>query len=358
MTKKYPFCPDYSVPPGTTLKETLEAKGLSQADLALRSGLAEKTVSQIINGIAPLSYETAEKLELVLGITARFWNARERSYREALVRLEEMDRLHEDVHWLDEIPVSDLIARSRVQRTTDKRSLVRQALGFFGVSSVEAWRAAWEAPAVQYRGARAQEKRPGYVAAWLRFGELQAEEMDTQPFDAEGFKQVLANARELTNAPTNEAFKTLAVSCATVGVAVVLTKEIAGAGVRGAVRWITKDKALLQLSLKYKTHDQLWFTFFHEAGHILLHGKRQVFVEFGLSAETDEEQEANTFARNWLIPRDHQHRLPYLRTREQIRAFAASIGIPQGIVVGRMQHDDQSLRYTLNDLKRKLLWEA
>jgi Zn-dependent peptidase ImmA (M78 family) len=182
--------------------------------------------------------------------------------------------------------------------------------------------------------------------------------MDTQPFDAEGFKQVLANARELTNAPTNEAFKTLAVSCATVGVAVVLTKEIAGAGVSGAVRWITKDKALLQLSLKYKTHDQLWFTFFHEAGHILLHGKRQVFVEFGLSAETDEEQEANTFARNWLIPRDHQHRLPYLRTREQIRAFAASIGIPPGIVVGRMQHDDPSLRYTLNDLKRKLLWEA
>lgn len=76
MPKTYPFQPDYAVPPGATLKETLEAKGLSQADLAVRSGMAEKTISQIVNGIAPISCETAEKLELVLGIPASFWNAR------------------------------------------------------------------------------------------------------------------------------------------------------------------------------------------------------------------------------------------------------------------------------------------
>lgn len=97
MSSKYPYQPDYAVPPGATLKETLEAKTLSQADLALRTGLAEKTISQIINGIAPISYDTAAKLELVLGIPARFWNAREHSYREALVRIEEEERLAQDV---------------------------------------------------------------------------------------------------------------------------------------------------------------------------------------------------------------------------------------------------------------------
>ena len=79
MSAKYPYTPDYAVPPGTTLKETLDEKGISQAQLAVRTGLAEKTISQIVNGIAPISYETAGKLELVLGIPARFWNARERS---------------------------------------------------------------------------------------------------------------------------------------------------------------------------------------------------------------------------------------------------------------------------------------
>ena len=111
MPKTYPFQPDYAVPPGATLKETLEAKGLSQADLAVRSGMAEKTISQIVNGIAPISCETAEKLELVLGIPASFWNASERTYRQMLVKVDEAKRLEKDVDWLQEIPLATLIER-------------------------------------------------------------------------------------------------------------------------------------------------------------------------------------------------------------------------------------------------------
>ena len=140
---KYPYQPDYAVSPGTTVRDTLEAKGLSQADLAVRTGLAEKTVSQIINGIAPISYETAEKLEMVLGIPASFWNARERSYREALVKMEESKTLEKDVGWLQDIPLAALIERGCIQKDNDKRSLVRETLRFFGVSSVEAWHNTW-----------------------------------------------------------------------------------------------------------------------------------------------------------------------------------------------------------------------
>ena len=356
MPTKYPFQPDYAVSPGVTLKETLDAKGLSQADLALRSGLAEKTVSQIINGIAPITYETAGRLELVLGIPATFWNSRERSYREALVREEESERLEKDVGWLQQIPLATLIERRVIKRDSDKRSVVRQALSFFGVSSVETWHNTWGAPAAQYRGGAAQEKHPGYVAAWLRLGEIQAEGIKTGPFDGGAFRSVLAKARSLTTTPTKNAIQDLSALCSPVGVAVVLTKEIAGAGISGAVRWLSKDKALIQLSLKYKTADQLWFTFFHEAGHILLHGKKQVFIECGTSNATDEEQEANVFARDILIPPSRQHGLPYLKTRVQICDFAASVGIAPGIVVGRLQHDDRTLMPMFNDLKRKLSW--
>ena len=358
MSKKYPFTTDYAVAPGATLKETLEAKGLSQADLSLRTGLAEKTISQIINGIAPISYETAEKLELVLGIPSRFWNARERSYREALVKLEEAKRLEKDVEWLREIPLSVLIERGHIQKEDDQRSILRQALRFFGVSSVEAWRNTWHAPAAQYRGRTVQEKRPGYVAAWLRMGEIQAEGIETKPFDASEFRRILAEVRALTTLPAIEWTEKVAALCASAGVAVVFTKEIANAGISGATRWITKDKALIQLSLKYKTDDQLWFTFFHEAGHILLHGKKQVFVEYGSNNTTDEEQEANAFARETLIPIPYQQRLSYLRTRAQIRDFANLIGIAPGIVVGRLQHDDLAFKSAFNDLKRKLGWSS
>lgn len=358
MTTKYPYAPDYAVPPGATLKETLEAKGLSQADLAIRTGLAEKTVSQIINGIAPITYETAEKLEMSLGVPSRFWNARERSYRETLVKLEEAKRLERDVDWLQEIPLAALIERGCIQKADQPRSPVRQALQFFGVSSVEAWRNTWAVPAAQYRGRAVQEKRPGYVAAWLRMGEIQAEGIATKPFDAAEFKAALAEARQLTVTSAIEWMDKLSALCAPAGVAIVFTKEIPSAGVSGATRWLTKDKALIQLSLKYKTNDQLWFTFFHEAGHILLHGKKDVFIEYGTTNATDEEQEANSFARDILIPPSYQHRLPHLKTRAQVRQFADEIGIAPGIVVGRLQHDDFIFPAAFNDLKRKLKWSV
>jgi len=93
---KYKFAPDFVVAPGVTLKESIDSKGISQAQLAQRTGLTEKMISQIINGIAPISYDTAGKLELVTGVPAKFWNRRELGYREALSRRKELAALAKD----------------------------------------------------------------------------------------------------------------------------------------------------------------------------------------------------------------------------------------------------------------------
>ena len=67
--------------------------------------------------------------------------------------------------------------------------------------------------------------------------------------------------------------------CANAGVAVVFVQEFPQIRICGATQWLTSTKALVQLNLRYKTDDHLWVTFFHEADHILRHGKRQVFLE-------------------------------------------------------------------------------
>ena len=348
--------PDYAVAPGATLRELLDERGISQTSLAVRCDLAEKTVSQIINGVAPITYETADKLEMALGVPARFWNQRELAYREAATRIEATERLKGDIAWLEEIPVQELKKRGLIPDESDKASLVRLVLSFFGVSSVEAWRQAWGNPAAQYRGGAAKEKHPGYVAAWLRMGELQAEAVDTSRFDADEFRRALSELRTMTTMPASEWAVAMKERCAAAGVAVVFTKEIPTAAVSGATRWLTKDKALIQLSLKFKTTDQVWFTFFHEAGHILLHGKKQVFVEFGVNNSTDEEREANEFARDHLISPVHAARLPFLRNREQITTFAMSIGVERGIVLGRLQKEGFLYPSAFNDIKRHLDW--
>jgi HTH-type transcriptional regulator / antitoxin HigA len=356
MPKKYTYQPDYAVAPGVTLKETLEEKGLSQTDLAMRMEMTDKTISQIINGIAPISYETANKLEMVIGIPSQFWNAAEARYRETLMQQEEQSRLAENVEWLEEIPVRELIDRNYIQSNKDKATLLRGVLKFFGVTSVEAWKNAWGQPVAQFRGADAIGKRPGYIAAWLRMGEIQSEAIECKPFDPRAFKQALVEVRKLTITPATCWASKIAEICADAGVAVVFTKEIPNAGVSGAVRWISKDKALIQLSLKYKTDDQLWFTFFHEAGHILRHGKKHLFLEFGLQSDTDEENQANEFARDILIPPEYTSTLYQLRSKAMIVDFAKSIDLAPGIVVGRMQREKIIDYSYFNNLKRKLMW--
>ena len=356
MARKFAFNPDFIVPPGATLKETLDAIGLSQTDLSIRTGLTEKTISQIVNGVAPISYETAGKLELATGVAASFWNRRELSYRQALARKEDLQKLQADVEWLQEIPLKELVDRGHVPQTDDKADSVWEALRFFGVSSVASWRNAWTKPLVQYRGKSARQRHPGYVAAWLRLGELQAADAASAPFDAREFRRALAEVREMTVKPVRFWNDHLPEVCARAGVVVVFTKEIPRAGISGATKWLTKDKALIQLSLKYKTADQLWFTFFHEAGHILLHGKRQVFLEFGKADDNDDEHEANAFARDILIPPDNCLRLASLRSKVQIKQFARSINIEPGIVVGRLQKEGILRPSYCNDLKKRLAW--
>jgi Zn-dependent peptidase ImmA (M78 family) len=273
-----------------------------------------------------------------------------------LVRIQEIERLSQEVEWLKELPLKVLIDRQKITQDDDPKSLVRQALRFFGVGSVAAWREVWEQPCAQFRGGEAHERHPGWVAAWIRLGELAAESVRCEPYSAQLFRMLLAELRSLTASPVREWIEAVKQKCSAAGVAVVFIKEIPGAGVSGVAKWLTKDKALIQLSLKYKTDDQLFFSFFHEAAHILLHSKRRVFLEDGREKDT-EESEADSFAADYLIPPDQARSLPYLKSEASIMAFARMLGIAPGIIVGRMQHHDNlmSKKYC-NHLKRKIGW--
>jgi Zn-dependent peptidase ImmA (M78 family) len=124
--------------------------------------------------------------------------------------------------------------------------------------------------------------------------------------------------------------------------------------VSGVARWLNPAKAMIQLSLRYKSDDHLWFTFFHEAGHILLHGKRDVFVE-GEGLVDEKEEEANRFAANILVPPLQYRRLLSMKPfgKSTIKAFAQELGIAPGVLVGRLQHDGHLPFSHCNDLKQR-----
>ena len=356
------YTPDYVSPPGETLEEILEERDMTQAELAERMGRPKKTISEIINGKAAITPETALQLERVLSIPASFWNERERYYREALASQEEQERLSEQVTWLDQIPVKAMMKSGWIQCHQDKIEQLREVLNFFGVASPEQWQEMWVGTHVDFRKSPTFQSDPGAIAAWLRRGELEAAEIACTAYEAGKFKETLLQIRALTMKPP-EVFQPEVIRlCAQSGVAVVFVPQLPKTRTAGATRWLKSDKALIQLSLRHKTDDHLWFAFFHEAGHILLHGKRNIFLEdkdVHVVEEQDKEEEANTFAANLLIPPSELKQ--FLRSGQQrsmagIRQFALEIGIAPGIVVGRLQYDGVLPPSHCNELKRRFEW--
>ncbi len=352
------YAPDMVSAPGETLLETLEALGMSQAELARRIGRPKKTINEIVQGKAAITAETALQLERALGVPATFWLRREAEYREALARLDECDHLNDWRDWLKELPLAMMRKRGLLSATRDKSAQVLEGLRFFGVGSPEAWREVWAQEAVAFRSTAPAGDRLGKVATWLREGEIEAQALGCAPYDAAAFRAALARIRTLTTAAPGVFQPEMERLCAEAGVAVVVTQEIAGAGVYGATRWLTPTKALLQLSLHYKSDDQFWFSFFHEAGHILLHRKREVFL-IGAEVESEEEREAHAFAADMLIAPLEWRRFTRQTegyARAAIVEFAAGVGIAPGIVVGRLQHEGRLGYDHCQDLKSRYAW--
>lgn len=355
------FAPDWLVTPGDTISELLEERGWTKAELALRTGFTPKHINQLLKGEASITQETAIKLEKVLGSTVRFWLGLEAQYREQLAKKADAASLAGDVDWLKELPLRDMIKFGWLRKTQDAALQVHECLRYFAVSSVAAWRLQYQQPVAAYRAAPELTRTPEAVSAWLRQGERLADAIRCDDYSKSSFEAALAEVRTLTCEPEPDIFlPRLQALCSKAGVAVVLAPAPTGCPVSGATKWLSPSKALIILSLRGKSDDKLWFTFFHEAGHLLKHGKSLTFLDIlgqdGLNP--NEEAEADTFARDFLLPpADYNAFLsqqPF--SASSIRRFAKAQNIAPGIVVGRLQFDRRLPWTHHSSLKAKYRW--
>jgi HTH-type transcriptional regulator/antitoxin HigA len=358
MRNSVPFQPDYAFPPGETLRETLEALGLTQKELATRMGRPLKTINQIIKGTAQIMPETALQLEKVTGVASSFWNNAESNYRERLARLQDEKRLQQDVGWLQRFSYKKMSDLGLVPMLRDKVERVAQLLRFFGVASPKQWEFTYGGLCGAARKSPRFSTDLGDLSAWLRTGEILAQKQDCCPYDKAVFMDHLLKIRALTPQKPSVAWPQVCDLCAAAGVALVHVPELPNTHVSGFTRWLTPEKAIIQLSLRYQTDDALWFTFFHEAAHILLHGKRDVFVEYR-GEPNPKEQEADEWASDFLIPASawgaFVSSLPKNPDISRLRDFAANQGIAPGIVLGRLQHREKRIHPSqFNNLKQKV----
>ncbi|WP_186291204.1 ImmA/IrrE family metallo-endopeptidase [Nitrospirillum viridazoti] len=333
---------------------------MSIEDFCAAMKTTERQASRLIAGAAEIDAKLAVKLQDVLGGSAAFWLRREAQFRSSLSRISDAAADMEPKAWLSTLPVRDIVAFGWVPRIAGRAQQAAALLEFFNTPTVGAWHQQYQktVTAVAYRTSATYDSKFGALAAWLRQGEIEAEEVECGAWNKEGLRKLLPKIRALTVIEDPSVFlPKLQEMCATCGVVVAVVRAPAGCRASGATRFLSEEKALLQLSFRYKTDDHFWFTLFHEIGHLILHDCSSIFIEDKDLIPTHEEDEANDFAADMLIPSHYKDDLLSLpQDYRAIMRFSRRIGVSYGIVVGQMQHLGLLPRNKFNKLKTGYVW--
>ena len=354
------YKPDYSVPPGWILEEHLEVLGISHAEFARRCGRSPKLISEIISGKAPLEPKTALQFERVLGLDASIWLGIESDYQLHRARKTEEKTAKECATWLKGFPIAELVERGFIPESETKTDALSEILVFFGVGSIGAWTTRYASINVAYRHSKSFESDEKALATWLRLGELESAHQECMEYSEAQFRDAVRQIRGLTREPIERALPQAIRLCNEAGVALALVEPLPKTRLSGAARWLSPRKAAIQLSARHKSDDHLWFSFYHEAAHILLHSKKDIFVDALKNEDTGIEEEANEWASKTLVSRNEWDRFVAMPTHNQhaIEAFAKEQGIAPGIIVGMLQHKKLLPWGTrLNRLKVRFEWK-
>ena len=357
-TAKNTYQPDYATPPGWILEERLAAHGISHAELARRCGRSPKLISEIIAGKAPVEPETALQFEKALGMDASIWLGIEADYQLHKAREAEAREALQAVAWYKRFPGKELVKRGCIEKPSSDVDGVSKILAFFGVASVGAWHGKFGAANAAYRHSPSFKSSEEALATWLRLGEVAAERQEYAEYNETRFRSALREIRGLTRENPEVFLPEMRRLCNEAGVALVVVKSLPHTALSGAARWLSPRKALIQLSLRHMSDDHLWFSFFHEAAHLLLHSKKNIFVEGNGGGTSDLEDEANAWASNFLVPRARWEALKATKPRSKavVLAIAQEQSIAPGIVVGMLQHDGVLPWTHLNGLKCRFRW--
>jgi len=338
---------------------------MSKDELARRMGRPATKISAIFKGGKAITPETAMQLEKVVGVPANIWLGLESEYRLALARQIEEQQIAEEIKLLTPFCYSELAKQGAVKKLSSRREKVRELQRFFSVASlasVSAEGVQQYQPAFRVGAAGTAPTKPHAVASWLRMGELQAEKIACEPFNRPVLEASLDEIRAMTLQRPEQfqtALRKRLVSC---GVALLIVPHFSGTKAHGVTFWLSRKKAVLMLTIRGKWADMFWFSLFHELAHILLHDRRDVFIEkekeLPPPEQETQEEEANAFARDLLVPAAAYERFVGGGNfyPETVAAFAREIGIDAGIVVGRLQHDGLLRPEWGNKLRTRYEW--
>ena len=336
---------DFIIHPGETLAEIIEDRGMTQRELAVRTGMTEKHISTVIHGQKNISAAFARKLEYALGIETSFWMNLQANYDRELLEFEELNNITEEEMGI----LKNLKEVSEVWTTfgwleegSNPAAMILDYRMIFGISNL------LDTSKISYAAAyRAQSKNasvdPYVLFAWQRMCEMLTKNIDVaDEVDVEKLRLKIPEIKKVMFLRANQIQKKLSEIFAECGIAFRIVPNFTGAPVQGFIKGTEDGGLILCMTLRQKFADIFWFTLFHEIAHILNGDTKHDFIDFD-SVSGDIEAKADNMAGEFLISSgDYQAFVAaggYKRSSE-IERFAASQSVKDFIVKGRLMKEE------------------
>lgn len=354
------FEPRWVAPPGATVLDLMRGRHMAIGQLASEVHKDPTVVSRFLHGIEPLTPDWAESLARIVGASTAFWLRREEMYRSDLKRL-----CHEASFHISDLantlPLKDMVRFGWIEKGESEDETAMNACAFLGVVTTESFQLRYQdlLSSGAYRASSAFATQPSAVAVWLRQGEIAASAVDCDPWDSGKLRSSIDAIRALTREPDPAVFlPKLEALLADCGVALVIARAPSGCRASGAARFLNTGKGVIQLSFRYLSDDQFWFTLFHEIGHMLLHAKDGLMLEMDHKQKSSAESEADDFAINTLFAKVGPEALRSIdTTKYEIARLARKAGVSSGLVVGQLQAMARIPYKHFNYMKVRYEWE-
>lgn len=337
-----------ATPPGATIREQLNDRGMNQKEFALRMNMSEKHISRLINGDVQLTPGMAFRLEIVLGVPAKFWNNLEANYREKLVKAEAENAMDKDEALARELPYSEMARYGWVPETRNPKEKVMYLRKYFEVVELSLLDNA-QITRLACRRLSITEKSDLALLVWAQEAKIKARDIHTAPINISGLEKIIPDIRRMTLQKPVEFCQSLKKTFTEYGIALVFLPHLKGSFLQAA-SFMNGNKIVIGLTTRGKDADKFWFSLFHEMGHIVL-------GHTGQSNGTSEEDEKNTdiWAMNNLIPAQsfEEFKMKKSFSPQAVLDYAKKEGIAPGIVVGRLQNEGCIRHNMLNELKEQ-----
>lgn len=346
------FSPNWASSPGGTIIELLKKFELNENQLAQKLSKPISFIESLLRGDERIDEEIANHLQDLFNLPISFWLNRETNYRNRKDALE--------TEWIKKLPIAKMRNKGLLF-SKNNNSLLQECLDFFGVNNISEWNKNYghTLKSLAYRMTNSFPADIYSTSVWLREAELFVENIKVGDWDPQLFQEKLTEIKKLTRIKDPKVFlPRLVTICSQCGVKLAIVKSISGNRASGATKFV-KNNPLIILSFRYLKDDHFWFTFFHEAGHLILHGDSKIRVESdALDIHEMEEKEANCFAQAVLLPAEVENKLPFLRRNpKEIIKIASIAGVSPGIIVGQMQFMKIIKPNYLNSYKRTYDWD-